>query len=712
MQPVAALCNRRTGRVLAIALAGALLAGALPLDLGRTTALAAARDPVTTPAPTPATALATWSALPNHGLNGTVNALAVVGTDLYVGGAFTQTKDGAVTDLNNIARLDMASGTWSALPHTGLSSYVNALAVIGSDLYVGGAFSQTKDGGVTGLNNIARFDTTGDTWSALPDNGLSGSVNALAVIGTDLYVGGGFARTFDNVVAPLWCLAVLDTTAGTWSAPDGGLYTGGVMALAVVGTDLYAGGTFSRSYGSAVTGMYQIARLDTGAQTWSALADGGMNDAGGVRALAAAGTDLYVAGQFTATYDGAVTNLHQIAKYDGASWSALAHGGLNGDVNTLAMMGTDLYVGGTFFSGTFDGAVTNLNEIARYDGSAWSALPNNGLNFPVHSLAVSGTDLYVGGDFSSTADGVVQNLWNIAKLSVPANAAPTDVGLTNANVDENQPAGAVVGTLSATDPDPGDSHTFSLTCAVPGADDASFGVSGADLQTNAVFDYEAKSSYSICVRADDGHGGTFDKGFAIGVNNVAESATVTFRSTGGQDGWILESSETSGKGGTLSSTATTVRVGDNATRRQYRGILSFRTSPLPDGATITKITVRVRLQGITGGGDPVTKLRGFMADIKKGTFGTSTLQLGDFSASASKTCGPFLIATSGGWYVIDLTPAKAYINKVATSGGLTQVRLRFRLDDNSNGTANYVSLYSGDASLSARPQLVIQYAVP
>jgi hypothetical protein len=49
---------------------------------------------------------------------------------------------------------------------------------------------------------------------------------------------------------------------------------------------------------------------------------------------------------------------------------------------------------------------------------------------------------------------------------------------------------------------------------------------------------------------------------------------------------------------------------------------------------------------------------------------------------------------------------------LATNGGLTQIRLRFKLDDNNNALANYLSLYSGNALAANRPQLVITYYVP
>jgi hypothetical protein len=190
--------------------------------------------------------------------------------------------------------------------------------------------------------------------------------------------------------------------------------------------------------------------------------------------------------------------------------------------------------------------------------------------------------------------------------------------------------------------------------------------------------------------------------------------TATFTSSGSLDGWVLESRHTSSAGGTVSSASTTLRLGDNASKKQYRSILSFTTgAALPDSAVITKVTLKVRKQGVTGGGDPVSKFQGFMLDLKKGYFGTSSsLRASDFQARASKSYGPLKPAAVSGWYTFDLTDAKAYVNKASTSSGRTQIRLRFHLDDNNNWVANYLRLYSGNASAWARPQLVVTYYVP
>ncbi len=189
--------------------------------------------------------------------------------------------------------------------------------------------------------------------------------------------------------------------------------------------------------------------------------------------------------------------------------------------------------------------------------------------------------------------------------------------------------------------------------------------------------------------------------------------SLTFKSLAAQDGWVLEKSEASTQGGSLNATTNTLRLGDDAAQKQYRSILSFNTSSLPNTAVITKVTLKLRKQSVTGGGDPIVTFQGLKADVKQGFFGfASTLTAGDFQAQASKAYGPLTVTLANGWYGVNLTTAKAYINKLATNGGLTQFRLRFTLDDNNDAVANYLSLYSGNASTISQPQLIIEYYVP
>ena len=382
------------------------------LDLrGWNVTLDSARGPILTRAAAATPNTNPWSALANNGLEFMVTALAVSGSDLYVGGVFTQTADNAVTNLNHIAKY--SDGAWSALANNGLDAEVYALAVSGNDLYVGGGFTQTADGTVKNLNHIAKY--SGGTWSALSNNGLSDAVvYALAVSGNDLYVGGSFWQTADGTVKNLNDIAKYSN--GTWSALANDGLNSNVYALAVSGSDLYVGGDFTQSFDGTMTNLNKIARYSSGG-TWSALSNNGLLGYHGVYALAVSGSDLYVGGDFTQTADGTVKNLNNIAKYSGGVWSAFAHNGLGNYVQALAVSGSDLYVGG-WFTQSADGTVNNLHAIAKYSSGAWSALPNNGLSNDVYALAVSESALYVGGEFTGSGDWTVTNLRKIAKLGL------------------------------------------------------------------------------------------------------------------------------------------------------------------------------------------------------------------------------------------------------------------------------------------------------
>jgi hypothetical protein len=227
--------------------------------------------------------------------------------------------------------------------------------------------------------------------------------------------------------------------------------------------------------------------------------------------------------------------------------------------------------------------------------------------------------------------------------------------------------------------------------------------------TAEIYDYPLPGPGIYTILAGDGFNGTYTGGYKLHVRR----STDPYISQASYDGWILESSEASNKGGASNKTAATIYLGDNAQKKQYRSILSFDTKYLPDNAEITKVTLKVRKQGVVGGGNPVNTFQGFMIDVKKGFFGPATgLQVSDFQASADKSYGPFKPAPTNGWYTINLTTAKAYINLLDTNGGVTQLRLRFKLDDNNNAVANDLKLYSGNAPAASRPQLIIEYNVP
>ena len=192
--------------------------------------------------------------------------------------------------------------------------------------------------------------------------------------------------------------------------------------------------------------------------------------------------------------------------------------------------------------------------------------------------------------------------------------------------------------------------------------------------------------------------------------------TTTLYSQGSLDGWILESTETSNVGGTMNSTGTTFNLGDGTADKQYRSILSFNTGALPDTAVITKVTLKIKVSGaLVGNNNPFSWGNGLKMDVCRNNFGTtSALQLTDFNFNNTTNCklaaGTFGNTPILGWYSANMiSTAWSKINKV----GLTQFRLRFNMDDNNDGVADYWRFYSGNYStVSLRPTLVVWYYVP
>ncbi len=384
---------------------------------------------LTIAAPAVAAQITAWQSLPNKGLNHYVLALAIDGSDLYLGGYFTALGDGAdISD--NIARYDTTTDTWHSLPNQGLKQgEVYALALDGSDLYVGGAFTALGDG--TDISDfIARYDIATSTWHSLPNQGLKGLVHTLALDGNDLYVGGGFETLGDGTDVGD-NIARYDISAGTWYAlPNGGLLRsplgGHVRALALDGNDLYVGGSFE-TLGDGTDISDHIARYDTSTSTWHSLPNQGLNVQ--VSALAVDSSDLYVGGTSYTLGDGTdISNC--IARFDTSTstWHSLPNQGLTFGVSALTLDGRDLYVGGHHT--TLGDGMDISDCIARFDTSTgtWHSLPNGGLNFGVFALALGDSDLYVGGKFTDLRDGTdISN--NIARgVSVrPSIQAPAPI---------------------------------------------------------------------------------------------------------------------------------------------------------------------------------------------------------------------------------------------------------------------------------------------
>jgi hypothetical protein len=402
-------------------------------------------DPMRGPVFTPT--LEETSATPGHwasfgdgggAVDGTVRAMVVSGTDVYIGGSFTDLANLPAADY--IAKWDGAN--WSALSanSTGdgaIISSVYSLALNGTALYVGGAFSNVSDNGtvLTAADYIARWDTVGETWAALGSNGsgngsVSSTVNKIAFSGSDLYVAGYFTNVNNGgtVLNAADYVAKWDGT--NWSAlgsngANNGSLGAVAFSLAVSGSDVYVGGNFAyvNNGGAVLSAADYVAKWD--GTNWAALGSNGASNgsiSGTVYALAANGSDVYVGGQFiNVNNGGAVLNTADyLARWDGTNWSALGHNGagdgsLNGNVRALFFDGPDLYVGGSFANINVNGTpLLSADYLAKWDGTNWSAIGNNGAGdgaIPpksspaVYAFTKQGGDLLVGGSFYDLNNG-------------------------------------------------------------------------------------------------------------------------------------------------------------------------------------------------------------------------------------------------------------------------------------------------------------------
>lgn len=301
---------------------------------------------------------------------------------LYIGGFFT--KNAALTTtFNHVAVWDGStlSSLGTGLGNAGdtMSNAVYALTLFQGDLYAGGNFDQS-------LNNIARWNPATHSWEGLMPNGsnmnagLNGAVNALVSMNNKLYVGGAFTSDMNNL---------------------------------------------SLNYIAAWNGT-----------SWQSLTQNGhagLNQE--VNALLTNTNDLYVGGEFTATANNALS-LGHIAKWNtlNSTWEALqqtgqASAGVYGNsVKALTQIGSAIYLGGSFpyygcsTTSSCQSANQRANNIISWDinSNTWHPILAGGtapgLSDSVYALDAINNNMYAGGLFASNADGnVALNLIGLLK---------------------------------------------------------------------------------------------------------------------------------------------------------------------------------------------------------------------------------------------------------------------------------------------------------
>jgi Ca2+-binding RTX toxin-like protein len=102
------------------------------------------------------------------------------------------------------------------------------------------------------------------------------------------------------------------------------------------------------------------------------------------------------------------------------------------------------------------------------------------------------------------------------------NEQPTDLSLSNTSINENVIAGSTVGTFSTTDPDTGNTFTYSLVSGTGSTDNSAFTIVDNQLRINASPDFETKNNYSVRVRTTDQAGLSYEEVVSVNVNDIDE----------------------------------------------------------------------------------------------------------------------------------------------------------------------------------------------
>lgn len=284
---------------------------------------------------------------------------------------------------------------------------------------------------IANANCIIKQSFVTGQWSALA-TGVDARVRAM-VTGPDgsIYVAGNFMGSSDATSdqPSTDCRGIAKWDGNSWIALSTGLCATSdeeVYALAIApdGT-LYAGGTFLGSSDATSdqpsTDCAHIAKWD--GASWIALANGLDDDVWAL--LYGADGNLYAGGDFVgssdATSDQPSTDCFNIAKWNGSSWLPLGNGAGRSSTDSVRALawGPDsyLYVGGQFVGtsdSTTDQPSSDCSHIAKWDGDIWYSL-GTGISSTGGEAVYS---ISFGPDNSLYAGGTFTNMGGISALNV------------------------------------------------------------------------------------------------------------------------------------------------------------------------------------------------------------------------------------------------------------------------------------------------------
>ncbi|WP_170932507.1 MBG domain-containing protein [Belliella buryatensis] len=370
----------------------------------------------------------TWN--PDSG--GVINSIAISGSDIFVGGTFT-TVGGLSRD--RIAKLNNTTGTSDADWDPKANNTVNSIAISGSDVFFGGRFDVLKD---IARNRVARISKITNEIDPDWNPNANNFVNTIVVSGSEIYLGGRFTNVGGQ---SLNRLAKVNNTTGDADADWNPNANGDVNTIEIADSDIYLGGAFTTIGGQT---RNRIAKINKTTGTldpdWNPIANGT------VRTIAISGSDIYLGGVFTTIGDQIRNRIAKINKVTGVldpDWNPNAGSTFGNEVFSIAVSGDDIYVGGIFNSlgGLARSRIAKLNNTTGVADPIWNPNAANTVNV-VNSIAISESDIYVGGSFPTiggvsrvnlaklnNTDGAVDPLWIADAENISSTVASVSVNI-------------------------------------------------------------------------------------------------------------------------------------------------------------------------------------------------------------------------------------------------------------------------------------------
>jgi hypothetical protein len=355
-----------------------------------------------------------------------VTVMETGGSTTFVGGNFT------TSTIKNIFSIGDSGST--PLSDGGLDGEVASMFLNGTTLYVGGSFTKSGNGGTTGLNNIAAYDTSKNSWSAL-GAGVSGEVSNIVPLKMNITANKPetvitFTGDFDQILAFGSNKSVAVTGFAVWVPSQSNWLqnlnaaTADINGQLTAALDLPGGALFAGSLSSSQVSANGAVALASDAlstlpvRIQSPPAQSSLSKrATGNQNLSGVATGLFyengsrnvtiLGGHFTATASNG-SDINNLIFINGSNSDTVTGtgSGLSTDSTVLALAAQEdtLYAGGSL-TGTVNGA--NVNGLISYNLATSTfnkqppALTGDGVSVNAISVRPSTSDVYVGGTFSS-----------------------------------------------------------------------------------------------------------------------------------------------------------------------------------------------------------------------------------------------------------------------------------------------------------------------